>query len=277
MMNNETKLDITLTVLEVKYESLKPYIYNYWLFISSEKPNLCAAITAPPLGFPMLQFVFGNCESYYQIRNKNTTSIITGIYSKHATLTPAPKMGLVTINFKPYGFYNFFGKTPPNGTQDSIDGYDIFKKENLNSAIENISITETNDELVNCLEDFLCKNQKVNVKKNDYFDSLVDKIFAKKGLIDIDKLINEKFSIRTFQRYFSKVLGVSPKTFSRILRHKYIIQLMYTKPNISWNDLCFQGFYFDQSHFIKDFKDFTKCKPTEYDYLKTSIIYELFK
>ena len=60
MMNNETKLDITLTVLEVKDESLKPYIYNYWLFISSEKPNLCAAITAPPLGFPMLQFVFGN-------------------------------------------------------------------------------------------------------------------------------------------------------------------------------------------------------------------------
>ncbi|MCK9255069.1 MAG: AraC family transcriptional regulator [Bacteroidales bacterium] len=276
-MNKETKINITRTILEIKNENLKPYIYDYWVYITTGETHLFSAITTPPLGYPTIQFVLGNYKGFYQLKNKNIKSLITGQYARHVTLSPSSKMGLIIVNFKPYGFYNFFGKTPPSGKQDTIEGAVFFGEESINNIVEKMSNSKNRNDLIDYLEGFLLENQKKNIKKHDFFDSLVDDIYDKNGLINLDLLINGKFSIRTLQRYFSKVIGISPKTFSRILRHKYIIQLMYTNPEITWNDLSFQGYYFDQSHFIKDFNDFTKFKPTDYNCLKTSVISELFK
>lgn len=276
-MSNETNILITRTILEVENKNLKPYIDSYWVFRTNKHNNFYPAISIPPIAYPTLQLVLGNYKGIYQLENTNIKSLITGLYNRHVTLAPRANMGLIIINFKAYGYYNLFGQTPPNDKLNVTEACKVFGEEKIDKLINDISESSDRNELINKIENFLLENQNNKVIKQIYFDSLVDDIIAKNGLINLNELINEKFSLRTFQRYFSKTIGTSPKKFSRILRHKYIIKLMYNNPNISWNDLSFHGYYFDQSHFTKDFYDFAKYNPKNFNWFKSSIISEIFK
>jgi methylphosphotriester-DNA--protein-cysteine methyltransferase len=60
--------------------------------------------------------------------------------------------------------------------------------------------------------------------------------------------------LRTFRRQFLLFTGISPKAFSRIVRINHIVEEMGLKPNLSINDLVYKYNYFDQAHFINDFK-----------------------
>lgn len=62
-------------------------------------------------------------------------------------------------------------------------------------------------------------------------------------------------SPRTIERNFIHRLGVSPKTLMRIVRFNYLWDKIRTEHVLDYQDLVFDGHFFDQSHFIKDFKD----------------------
>ncbi|WP_423127129.1 helix-turn-helix domain-containing protein [Gaoshiqia sp. Z1-71] len=56
--------------------------------------------------------------------------------------------------------------------------------------------------------------------------------------------------------------GATPKRFSSIVRLNSIIR--YNQKNQSISDMAFDGGYFDQPHFNKDFKLFTGQTPTDF-------------
>ncbi len=69
-------------------------------------------------------------------------------------------------------------------------------------------------------------------------------------------------SDRYLEKQFKTHVGVSPKTYSMILRFKRIEQMLRTHPNPNWSELNFSDEYYDQNHFIKDFKRFTSLTPS---------------
>ena len=68
-------------------------------------------------------------------------------------------------------------------------------------------------------------------------------------------------SVCIIQRNFIKRVGVSPKTLTRIARVNYLIDKINREKAINFQDLVFDGNYYDQSHFIKDFKAITGETP----------------
>jgi transcriptional regulator GlxA family with amidase domain len=68
---------------------------------------------------------------------------------------------------------------------------------------------------------------------------------------------------RQLERLFKKYIGLSPKFYSRIIRFNHIFQLVKEK-RISWLEITHLSGYFDQSHFIRDFKAFTGEEPSQY-------------
>ncbi len=70
-------------------------------------------------------------------------------------------------------------------------------------------------------------------------------------------------SQRYLERKFTSAVGLSPKTFSLIQRFKRIEHELRMSQG-SWADLKFANQYYDQNHFIKDFKRFTGHTPTMY-------------
>ena len=69
-------------------------------------------------------------------------------------------------------------------------------------------------------------------------------------------------SVRSFERKCKERLGMPAKMFARIARFHQAYKILETKPIVSWTDLSNKTGYYDQTHFINDFKEFAKCTPT---------------
>jgi AraC-like DNA-binding protein len=71
-------------------------------------------------------------------------------------------------------------------------------------------------------------------------------------------------SVRSLQRSFARYIGVSPKwVINRHRLHEAVDRLTKGEP-IDWTQLALDLGYFDQAHFIKDFKGIIGRTPGEY-------------
>jgi AraC-like DNA-binding protein len=75
---------------------------------------------------------------------------------------------------------------------------------------------------------------------------------------------------RYLQRLFQNYIGVSPKFFARIVRFSYIFQLIKDE-SPTWADVVYEAGYYDQSHFIRNFKAFTGEDPGKYIFAEKSL------
>jgi AraC-like DNA-binding protein len=71
-------------------------------------------------------------------------------------------------------------------------------------------------------------------------------------------------SVRQLERGFRHVIGTTPKVFARTLRFQEAQRRLMFDPDADLTRLAYECEYFDQAHFIKEFKAFTGKTPTEY-------------
>ena len=89
----------------------------------------------------------------------------------------------------------------------------------------------------------------------DAVDRLYDKIIEKSITTPLKELMQECYASKsTLLRKFEKRTGVCPKVMARIVRLDYLWKKIRDKSAIDYQELVFHGNYFDQSHFINDFK-----------------------
>lgn len=69
-------------------------------------------------------------------------------------------------------------------------------------------------------------------------------------------------SIRNFERKCKERLGMPAKLYGRIARFYQAYRMLESRSAISWTDLIHEVGYYDQTHFIKDFKEFAGLTPT---------------
>ncbi len=80
---------------------------------------------------------------------------------------------------------------------------------------------------------------------------------------NIDRIAEMAFmSVRNFERKCKERLGMPAKMYARIARFHKAYKILESRPIISWPDLTYEVGYYDQTHFIKDFKEFAKLTPT---------------
>ncbi|MBS0473380.1 MAG: helix-turn-helix domain-containing protein [Proteobacteria bacterium] len=69
-------------------------------------------------------------------------------------------------------------------------------------------------------------------------------------------------SAKKFIRLFNDQVGMTPKVFLRIARFQRVMAQIASVPNVDWWDVVERHGYYDQPHFIRDFKAFTGLPPT---------------
>jgi AraC-like DNA-binding protein len=72
------------------------------------------------------------------------------------------------------------------------------------------------------------------------------------------------FSHRRFIQVFAQEVGMSPKLFGRVQRFQQALRSMLHTKAPNWAQIAPECGYFDQSHFIRDFRLFSHLTPTEY-------------
>jgi AraC-like DNA-binding protein len=71
-------------------------------------------------------------------------------------------------------------------------------------------------------------------------------------------------STRRLARLFSIEVGLTPKLYARVQRFSRVVESIYNSSAVDWSDLAVRCGYFDQAHFIRDFKAFSGLTPGDY-------------
>lgn len=95
--------------------------------------------------------------------------------------------------------------------------------------------------------------------------STVETIITANGQLSVDELSRQtNLNRRQLLRKFSSAIGISPKQLSRTIRLQAALQMLLNDQFSNLSELAYENEYYDQAHFIKDFKEFTGSTPKEF-------------
>jgi AraC-like DNA-binding protein len=72
-------------------------------------------------------------------------------------------------------------------------------------------------------------------------------------------------STRRLERQFLEQIGLTPKTFSRLVRFDRTVRALATRGATPWSQFALTHGYTDQAHFINEFKEFAGVTPVEFE------------
>lgn len=89
----------------------------------------------------------------------------------------------------------------------------------------------------------------------------IEIILRKFGMVDIEKDLDTGISQRQLRRLFEFYIGDTSKTFAKVVRFQNILRSKPSLQSLRQNKLFFDAGYYDQAHFIKEFKNFYGVTP----------------
>lgn len=129
---------------------------------------------------------------------------------------------------------------------------------------EQIMLAKTNEKRIEIISAFLEKKINQNYRHEPAVFASIYNIIQTKGFTNVQKLAAESFlSTRQFERKFKAFSGFSPKLYSRIVRFQSALN-MYGDSEKSLTEIAYECGYYDQSHFIHDFKEFSGQHPRSF-------------
>lgn len=100
---------------------------------------------------------------------------------------------------------------------------------------------------------------------NPFIEYAVEHIIQKPGQLSLEQLSQKVgFSQKHLIHLFKMHLGLPPKAFLRIMRFQSAILKIEQGGGVNWVHLALDCGYYDQAHFIRDFRAFSGFSPEEY-------------
>lgn len=249
------------------HPAVADFIECYWMMYSDDTLPVVEKII--PDGFTELIF---NYRDVYQSQisghwSLQSPNLLAGQLRTYFYLQNTGATGSVAIKLQPTALTQLFGLSMDQYVDQIID-LDSLAHPALKALSTQISTAV-----------HLQHEQQVDVIKallDNYFTSLIPTatanplkqplalIFQSNGIITVAEMASAAgLSERQLERLFKKYIGLSPKYYARIVRFNYIFELIKSK-QITWAEVVYQSGYYDQSHFIRNFKAFTGEDPSAY-------------
>jgi AraC-like DNA-binding protein len=187
---------------------------------------------------------------------------ITGLETNYRIFKNSANIGTVLVFFKETAAAAFF-TTPVNELFAQSLALDHFFSHSLLEQMgEQLSEAETDMQRIQIVELFLISQLKY-VTDDLLVMAAISLIGQAKGVIRIKDLAAKlNTSQSPLEKRFRKTVGASPKKFASIIRLRSIINDFPT--GSSMTEIGYKIGYYDQAHFIKDFKTFTGETPEKF-------------
>jgi len=262
--------------MQIKFHQIEPhfllknYIEKMWIFQSSGKMPADDMKLVVPNGNIKLTVSYQN--GIVATINGNTFAskehdiTVTGLVDVPVVLDVDPDVPTETIGieFRPQAAYRFF-HFALDDIQNKIYSLSDVLGNTGKRLTELINNTISLQQKTVALQQFLLKQLSLHTE-DLIFEYCIEKINASKGIITVKELEKKTgYSSRWLNMKFNDKLGVSPKKLSAIIRFKYYYQAFIDDNEKSSFKNDFYESYYDQSHFIKDFKRFTGLPPTKFE------------
>jgi AraC-like DNA-binding protein len=167
---------------------------------------------------------------------------------------------VIGICFQPWGIHKFLG-IPTNQLENRKRAIqDVLPP--LQTAITQLLEGQTNvTTIVHLLRQFLIS--KIKPSPHPFIADAIRFIHAHNGQAPLTDLYQRYgYSTRKLQLLFEESIGLSPKKYSRLKRFHYAVSQLPTAQGLT--SLALDLGYYDQSHFIHEFKAFAGISPKNF-------------
>jgi AraC-like DNA-binding protein len=249
-----------------KLPGLKEFISDIYYFESQKEFNIISNNVEPNGKLKLIFPIENGITSRYNDKAfhlKQNQIALAGVFDTPFSINSiATKLAkAIIIEFTSSGAYRFFSINQIELSNrfyslDDLVGNSIIKVE---AQIQEEPILEKK---VILLQKYLY-SIFIKTESDCIFDYCVKKISNNKGMISIRELERlTGYSSRWLNKKFEYKLGINPKTFASIIRFHTVLKSLVFNLDNSFN--MYYRYYFDQPHFIKEFKRFSGYTPNKF-------------
>lgn len=210
------------------------------------------------------KFIYDNQEltEIQQCRNVWVSGMRKGFIS----ISAIPGSSMLVIRFKPGKAWPFLRFPLKELNNSVIDGEAVFGKDILllrKKILEEPAV----EKKIGLAELFLLKKAGCSLHLHPAVSYAVDTILQQPETASIRRIVQKTgYSHKHLICLFDKYVGLNPKEFLRIQRFQKTIRQIEQKSvqEVDWTRISFDCGYYDQAHFINDFKLFSGFTPNAY-------------
>lgn len=241
-------------------DQLKPYI-KYFVVSDNDLENEYKVFPSPGLviGFQykgQLSTIKNNTV------NKLSSAGITGITDGYKIFKNSANTATILVYFTETGFAHFASHPANELFNLSLSLDNVFDGRSVIQVEEKLSTAITDKQRIKIVEHFLVSQLK-HVETDKLIVEAVKLIYHSNGTIRIKELTEKLFiSQSPFEKRFRKLVGTTAKKFASIVRFNTVLNNLNNTKSLT--EICYENNFFDQAHFIKDFKQFTGDTPENF-------------
>jgi AraC-like DNA-binding protein len=200
---------------------------------------------------------------------------VIGQLTRPLEIEPTGRTGIFSVRFRPNGFLPF-ASLPLKEMENTVFPLEkLFCKEGKEIEYLILNVHSIKERL-DLIQTFLLKRLTRLETIDHIVKSTVATILTTNGQLSIEEISKEsQINRRQLERKFYLAIGLSPKQLSKIVRIQAALNMLLTKECTDLTSLAYQNEYYDQSHFIKDFKELVGVTPKDF-YGKNMKIISLF-
>ncbi len=242
--------------------SLAAYVRFFWV-LESDSPYTHRSMAD---GCAEMVFHYNGIFDELLPDDKTERSAVSGIhgpsqYFRRFRINKS--FGIFGVYLYPFAIAQLFA-TPVTVLTNQMPDMETFLGSQGKELEEKMMLAVDNSQRVTILTDFLEKRLIKNNSRSHHLCNAIHHIIKHKGNVRVDELASQHFlSTRQFERKFRELAGFSPKLYARIIRFQSAAA-GYRNKHKSLTDLAYECGYYDQSHFINEFKSFSGLHPKAY-------------
>ncbi len=196
-------------------------------------------------------------------------TLICGPHSNFFVIDTAQQACVLGIHFKPGGSFPFF-KFPADELYNRHVALEDLWGPEARFLRERLLAAAAPHEKFRILEESLLVRAFKPLERHPavgFALSMFGSVNRPRSVAEVSDRIG--MSSRRFIQIFRDQVGLTPKLFCRVQRFQQVLKMLQAGRENNWVDIAATCGYYDQAHFIHDFKAFSGINPTTYTASKT--------
>jgi AraC-like DNA-binding protein len=191
---------------------------------------------------------------------------VVGPHSEHWLLDTSREAAVLGVHFRPGGSFPFFA-VPAGELHNVHVSLDTLWGSRAAILLEQVLAASSPDAKFDILEKALLGAARTLARHRAVAFALRELSAPHdRSVAEVAGAIG--MSQRRFLERFRDEVGLAPKLFARVQRFQAVVEGVHSLDEVNWVDVAASCGYFDQAHFIHDFRAFSGFTPAAYFALK---------
>jgi AraC-like DNA-binding protein len=191
-------------------------------------------------------------------------SLVSGARSQFHVIDTACQEFIMTAHFRPGGAFPFFGLPADELSEGDISLADLWGR-GAGELREQLLEADTPAHKFGALERSLQSRLTAGVARHRAVAFAVNQFQRGPFPCSVSDVTEQLgLSQRQFIRRFAEEVGLTPKLFCRVRRFHEVLRVVSHASDVDWAQVALECGYYDQAHFIHDFRAFSGLNPTAY-------------